>query len=137
MPLTIVRNISTRRFVGLYAARVLDELALLVDETCAPCDCEFAHMPSGGLAVTVGAPTVPFIADKECQVDLVEAMPGLIPTAELMTAFCDSSIAWTSLDPENLCAGSIIETLLRTLGGRERLEPAQALSARRGWPCGQ
>lgn len=116
MPLSIVRTADTHEFVGLYAARDLDELHHLAQADNASGYFEFALMPSGALAPDADQP---FIADDECQMTLIDSIPGLTSTASLMAAFCDAGLAWAPVTQEENTAA--IDAVLSNSAAYHRL----------------
>ena len=127
MSMYIVRLAETLEFVGIFAAGNESELAGFVDEIVAPCDCEFAHCPNGGLiSAASGAAMVPMPAldplDVELgiagPVDFADAMRGLRPTAAVEVALQSSRLQWRPLDPMIEHPGSQLDALLSTAEGR-------------------
>lgn len=123
MPLTVVRIIATRQLVGIYASADTQELCTLVDELCTPCDCEFAFLPNGGVAV-LGAtsPTLP-LRDRPATggSSRGSTLPTLSPTVAIDTALHDQDLIWQALDPMLSHPGSQLDALLSTPSGRAHL----------------
>ncbi|TFL16569.1 hypothetical protein [Jannaschia formosa] len=121
MQFSVVRIIESRKFVGLFAAEIEDDLALLVDECCAPYRCEYAPMPSGGMmAVWPEVPVIPFPFPPEEQMCLSDFLPKYSITGDVRDALCDKNLESNRLDPDCLLVGSMIDYVIEN-AGLERL----------------
>jgi len=124
----LVRLEETRELVGLFFALSFDDLLDMVNECCAPSDCEYAVLDRsvGLLDPHSGAPVIPagIDLDDEDEDDMdeltgLDAIPGrLTLTASLHESLQDELLDWDALDPMLAHHGSQIDALLSSPQGR-------------------
>jgi hypothetical protein len=102
MPAYLVRLISNRDIVGLFAADDFDNLVVTVDECTDVSACEFLEMPDGGIIWSSPAIPVPIDLGDDESTEIPE-LP--LQSAELSESwwsviYCHKDGEWTRFDPD-------------------------------------